>query len=89
VTAASQRMDLIVDTVGQVRCIYDEMIDLSALGTPDIRRASHVEPDDHGRWWADLTPVDGPVLGPFSQRSEALGAELSWLESHWLNRSAR
>ncbi len=33
-------------------------------------------------WWADLLPVNGPVLGPFSTRSEALEAELRWLEDN-------
>ena len=27
-----------------------------------ISRASHVEPDRHGRWLVDLSPVNGPVL---------------------------
>jgi len=45
-----------------------------------IRRASYVEPDDHGQWWADLHPVGGPCLGPFPRRSAALAAELRWLE---------
>ena len=51
---------------------------------PSITRASHVEPDQQGRWLADLTPVAGPVLGPFERRSEALEAEQSWLAEHWL-----
>jgi hypothetical protein len=44
-----------------------------------IRRASHVEADKAGRWFADLSPVAGPVLGPFDRRSEALAAEHEWL----------
>jgi hypothetical protein len=47
-------------------------------------RASLVEPDEEGRWWADLSPVDGPLLGPFRQRSQALDAEEEWLGHHWL-----
>ncbi|MBM4072690.1 MAG: hypothetical protein FJ271_27755 [Planctomycetes bacterium] len=77
-------MLLIVDPGGAVRCLYDEAIDLSALGTPKIDRASHVEPDADGRWWADLWPVEGPRLGPFDARSLALTAERAWLETHWL-----
>ena len=79
---------LIVDAGGTVRCIYDETIDLSALGTLSISRASHVEPDGEGRWFADLRPVDGPVLGPFILRSEALTAERAWLEQNWLGRQS-
>jgi hypothetical protein len=77
-------MHLRVDPGGSVRCVYGEAIDLAALGVLTIRRASHVEPDDQGRWWADLTPVGGPVLGPFPRRTPALEAERAWLEVHWL-----
>ena len=80
-------MQLVVDSAGAVRCIYSEDIDLTALGSPVIVRASHVEPDQHGRWLANLAPVGGPVLGPFLLRSEALAAESAWLEAHWLGRS--
>jgi hypothetical protein len=83
-------MHLRIDPDGTVRCIYDEAIDLSSLGTPAIRRASHVEPDEHGSWWADLSAVNGPRLGPFPARTPALAAEHAWLEAHWLSRpSAR
>jgi hypothetical protein len=77
-------MQLRIDPDGTVSCVYAEMIDLTVLGTPAIRRASHVEPDEHGRWWADLSPVGGPRLGPFLTRSPALNAERAWLETHWL-----
>src|SRR2546423_10935236 len=75
-------MELRIDAHGQVVCVYGEAIDLSALGTLAIRRASHVEPDDQGRWWADLGTVGGPSLGPFDRRSEALRAEAAWLDEH-------
>jgi hypothetical protein len=77
-------MELIVSPAGSVRCVYAEAIDLLALGTVQIQRASSVEPDGQGRWWSDLGPVAGPLLGPFQQRSEAINAELSWLKLHWL-----
>jgi hypothetical protein len=77
-------MQLVITPGGMVRCIYDEAINPSSLGLPAIRRASHVEPDESGQWRADLSPVGGPLLGPFSLRSDALAAELLWLESHWL-----
>ena len=32
-------------------------VDLAALGVLSIRRASHVEPDEEGRWWVDLGPA--------------------------------
>ena len=80
-------MQLVVGTDGSIRCVYDELIQLSALGQLAISRGSHVEPDHHGRWLANLSPVSGPVLGPFNRRSDALAAERGWLESHWLMHS--
>src|SRR5262245_25461650 len=77
-------MQLVFDPRGAVRCVYDEAIDLAALGKVNISRGSHVEPDAGGRWLADLSPVGGPVLGPFALRSEALTAERAWLEANWL-----
>lgn len=78
-------MELIIDGVGRVKCVYDEAIDLSALGQLQITRASHVEPDESGTWWADMSPVGGPKLGPFEKRSDALGAEGQWLLAHVLS----
>jgi hypothetical protein len=72
-------LELVVDAAGGVRCIYDEMLDLRQLGRLQITRASHVEPDKDGSWWADMGPVKGPALGPFGTRREALAAERGWL----------
>jgi hypothetical protein len=79
-------MELVITPSGQVRCLYDEALDLTLLGPLRITRASQVEPDEHGGWWADLAPVQGPTLGPYGRRSEALAAEHQWLETHWLLR---
>ena len=75
----SSEMELVVDAGGDVRCVYGEELDLREIGKLQITRASHVEPDRDGFWWADMGPVDGPVLGPFRNRTEALGAERGWL----------
>ena len=77
-------MQLIISPTGIVRCIYAETIDLGRLGELVIRRASHVEPAADGGWVADLSPVAGPTLGPFSSRSLTLTAEAAWLEANWL-----
>lgn len=82
-------MQFIIEPGGTLRCIYGEEIDLPTLGSVTIVRASQVEPDRQGRWWADLSPIDGPILGPFCTRSEALTAEHAWLETNWLGRAAR
>ena len=80
-------MQLIIDNSGNARCIYNETLPLSVLGQVKIRRGSHVEPIKGGKWIADMKPVDGPVLGPFNLRSQALTAERRWLEKHWLPNS--
>ncbi len=77
-------MNLLIRPNGELRCVYDEAVDLSALGPLTISRGSHVEPTADGQWTADLSPVGGPQLGPFVRRSEALGAERVWLDEHWL-----
>ena len=78
-------MILIVDRHATVRGVYSEAIDLTRIGVVAIRRASHVEPDEQGRWWADLSPSQGPRFGPFALRSAALDAERQWLEARLLN----
>jgi hypothetical protein len=77
-------MQLVIERSGNVRCVYDEAIPLASLGQLAISRGSHVEPTSDGRWIADLSPVSGPLLGPFVLRSDALTAEREWLESNWL-----
>ena len=77
-------MELIIGPDGCIKTVYDEVIDLRSLGRPSLLRAGHVEPDSSGEWYADLSPVGGPRLGPFTLRSDALHAELAWLETHWL-----
>jgi hypothetical protein len=75
-------MELFIASTGQVRCLYAEEFDLGSLGPLTIRRASRVEPTDGGSWTADLSPIGGPTLGPFAQRSQALAAEARWIEGH-------
>lgn len=75
----TSEMELVVAADGVGRCIYGEALDLREIGRLSITRASHVEPDAEGDWWADMGPVDGPVLGPYGSRTEALRAEREWL----------
>ena len=80
-------MEIVIEPGGTVRCLYGERIELAALGPLQIARASHVEATAGGQWLADLSPLSGPSLGPFSCRSEALAAEEAWITEHWLLRS--
>ena len=75
-------MQLLITPHGTVVCIYSEELDLTPLGSLSITRASHVEPDPNGRWQADLSPVGGPLLSGFATRSEALAAEITWLQQN-------
>ncbi|QOV88444.1 hypothetical protein [Humisphaera borealis] len=80
-------MTLLILPDGTAKCVYAETIDLNRLGDIAVTRASHVEPDSQGQWWADLSPVSGPALGPFTRRSDALAAETDWLGRNWLTPS--
>jgi hypothetical protein len=77
-------IELLITAQGVVRALYTESIPLSVLGLIRIERASYVEPDTSGQWSADLEPSQGPILGPFALRSEALQAEHDWLTQHVL-----
>jgi hypothetical protein len=76
-------MNLYFRPNGTAQCLYGEQIPLSTLGRLDIKRASHVEPDpkNPGQWYADLSPVDGPVMTGFQSRADALRAEEAWLNA--------
>jgi len=78
-------IEIIVDADGNIRMIYDDNVTpvLAEQGDLKVKRASHVEPSEEGLGWvADLSPVNGPCLSPFTRRKDALKAELEWLGSH-------
>jgi hypothetical protein len=77
--------EMIVGNDGSLRTIYADVLAQAFADDARIkvRRASHVEPVDLPGaglgWQADMTPVNGPILGPFKSRQEALDAEHAWL----------
>ena len=82
---------LYIDQQGTIEGIYsDSLANLLTQGKAEVRRASHVEPgvDDKGDtcWYADMSPSDGPTLGPFYLRQEALDSEVAWLHEHKFKR---
>jgi hypothetical protein len=81
---ANESCELVIESGGHVRAIYSELVSLDSLGSMTITRGSHVEPDKYGLWHADLAPSNGPVLGPFNCRSDAIDAEVEWLTKNWL-----
>lgn len=65
---------------GRIEAVYDDRLRglfQRVSKVFHVERASHVEPTVEGAWTAEM--VAGPVLGPFSTRSEALAAERAWL----------
>jgi hypothetical protein len=91
---------LSINCDGEILAVYsDDLVGLIDLGAANvtISRASNVEPDANGHWWATMADkcehltlpcergilrADGTVqLGPFKLRSEALAAEVEYLES--------
>ena len=80
----TKQLVLIIDLEGNFRFIHDdELSGLFEEGEVTIQRASDVEPEGTD-WWADLARVNGPRLGPFAKRQEALNAEVAWLNEHHL-----
>ena len=74
-------MKIKINPDGMIEMLYTERINLAAIGTiTEIRRASHVEPTAKMQWQADMSLSGGEVLGPYDTRSEALAAEIDWLE---------
>lgn len=76
-----------IEPDGTVLALYSDELEpllkvLLTQGKGTITRASHVEPNSAGGWTADLSPVDGPMLGPFPTRAAALAAETAWIEKH-------
>lgn len=75
-----------ITSSGKIQFIYSDQLAaaLRKAGHLEIMRASHVEPDKKGQWWAKLSPVKGPRLGPYKLREKALSAEIAWLEKNYL-----
>lgn len=74
---------IFISPTGDIQFIYtDALRSFLRHGEARIARASHVEPTADSKWTADLTPVGGPILGPFPERSAALQAETDWLLAH-------
>lgn len=76
-------VEIAIDEQGALMFVYDDALTaLLDAGDAHIARASHVEPCAGNTWHADMSPVGGPVLGPFALRQEALDAERRWLSAN-------
>lgn len=66
---------------GRMMFLYQEKVNLEQEGRIEsVVRASDVEPDERGEWWVTIRNQQRTKLGPFRRRSEALKAEVDWLE---------
>lgn len=72
---------------GKAIFIYDDKLrPLMNEGLVKIERASHVEPNEDGKWVVDLSPLGYSIeLGPFESRNRALLEEVQWIEENILN----
>jgi hypothetical protein len=76
-------MKITLSPDGTMKFIYtDKLRPLMRHGQASIKRVSHVEPTEDNKWHADLSPIQGPILGPYETRAEALQAEVRWLEEN-------
>lgn len=84
-------LDVFISPDGTIQFVHDDALHAAIVGDntteATTRRASHVEPDGNGLWCADLSPVAGPLIGPFKTRSEALEVELTWLATEMTKRT--
>lgn len=83
-TTMSDTLTVRIRANGDMRFIWsDELAPLADSGVATTRRVSNVEQAGPGQGWtADMSPVDGPELGPFRLRRDALSAEQAWLNDH-------
>ena len=79
-------MKLRITPDGTLHAIAPDSLEFfNRLGNVQVQRVSRVEPvstESGMKWSADLALVGGPVLGPFQKRSEAIQAELEWLDKN-------
>ena len=85
--------EIALTKLGTVELRRASHVDPTAELTVDARTwllDKYVEMNDHlasaspskACWWADMMPMNGPVLGPFDTRSDALAAEVAWIDEH-------
>lgn len=65
----NREMSLTIDPDGTGHCLYNELIDLRAIGTIECRRASHIEFDGDTQRWRVLSADGRHVL--FCHRSRS------------------
>lgn len=80
-------MKIKINPDGTINLLYTEDICVEELGKVDsIKRLFHVEPTQDNKWTATVNrdTSECVMLGPFDKRSEALEAEVTWIEDNIL-----
>ena len=83
-----KRVCIVIPREGNsIRFISNDRLNPGFFAAGELKshqRVSDVEPasSDPTKWEANLARVNGPVLGPFTSREEALNAEVDWLIEH-------
>jgi hypothetical protein len=76
-------MNIVIRVDGGIEYVYHDTLQfLEEIGPATTRRVSDVEPSSG--WTADMGRVNGPLLGPFKTRTEALEKESQWLQKYYL-----
>lgn len=78
-------MDWLFDIAsnGDVTTLHTDLIDLRALGSLHVSRASTIEWDAVQQGWM-ITLRDGTVIPhTFEQRIDALAYEVAYIQEHW------
>ena len=79
---------IVINPDGSMEFIYaDDLRDLIDEGNATIHRVSNVEPGIDGFWYAQM--INGPILGPFKYRQDALNAEIDYINEEMLNGSKK
>lgn len=81
-------MKIKINPDGTIILLYTEDICMEELGKVDsIKRLFHVEPTQDNKWTAtvNIGTSECVMLGPFNKRSEALEAEVAWIEDNILS----
>lgn len=74
------KLKLKISKSGEITYIYNDLLaGLAQNNGASIRRVSHVEPTADGKWEAQMLDFN-VTLGPFRLRSEALEAEMQFLD---------
>jgi hypothetical protein len=71
---------LTIDADGNAHCLYNELIDLRALGTLSCRRASDIEFDKASQEWRVLTADRRRILCRDASRQACLDWEADNLQ---------